>query len=178
MWIGSGARPFSATLILMTGIALGLTLLLAAPAPLADFAFIAGHWQGAMGNSSIEEVWTKPQGDAMMGMFRLSSGGQTRLTEFMTIEQRESGAVLVMRHFSAGLIAREEKDAPLVWTVELVEPDHAVFFLAKEGSRLDFRRNGGTLTITLEKSQGGKISRTPFTYKLASPVPSPLGERP
>lgn len=155
----------------MTGLILGLTLMLAVPPQLADFAFIAGHWKGAMGGASIEEVWTKPGGDAMMGMSRLSSSGQTRLTEFMAIEQRESGPVLLMRHFGTGLIAREEKDAPLVWTIEKTGPNHAIFYLAKEGSRLGFNREGDSLTITLEKMKDGKLTRSPFTYKLASPAP-------
>lgn len=155
----------------MTGIALGLTMLLAPPAPLADFDFISGYWRGAMGKSSIEEVWTRPHGDAMMGMFRLSSNGQTRLTEFMTIERRDSGTVLVMRHFSSGLIAQEDKDTPLVWTAESVGPGHAVFLLAGERSRLVFKRLGDSLTITLEKIQDGKDTRLPLTYNLAAAPP-------
>ncbi len=147
-------------------------MLLAASAGLGDFAFIAGHWKGTLGGSSIEEVWSKPDGDAMMGMFRLVSNGKTRLTEFMAIEQREAGPVLVLRHFGGGLIAREEKDAPLVWTVEKVEANHAVFLLATEGSRLEFARDGETLTITLVKpAADGKQRRTPFKYRLASPAP-------
>lgn len=119
----------------------------------------------------MEEVWSSPSGDALMGMFRLASGGKTKLTEFMTIEKREAGIVLVMRHFSAGLIAREEKDAPLVWELERVEANHAVFHLAAEGSRLDFARNDRTLVITLEKTKDGKTTRTPFRYTLAAASP-------
>jgi hypothetical protein len=147
-------------------------MLLAASAGLGDFAFIAGHWKGTMGGSTIEEVWSKPGGGSMIGMFRLVSNGKTRLTEFMAIVQREAGPVLVMRHFGGGLIAREEKDAPLVWTVEKVEANHAVFLLATEGSRLEFLRDGETLTITVVKpAADGKQTRTPFKYRLASPAP-------
>ena len=151
--------------------ALALLALLAAPPQLGDLAFVAGHWKGTEGAVSIEEVWTKPEGDAMTGMFRIVSGGKTRITEFMAFEQREAGPVLVMRHFGPGLIAREEKDAPLVWTLEKVEPNHAVFVIEKAGTKLDFLRQGASLTITLEKTQDGKTTRSPFTSTLAAPAP-------
>lgn len=148
-----------------------LAALAAPPGGLSDIAFIAGHWRGSEAGTVIEEVWTKPEGDAMTGMFRIVAGGKTRMTEFMAFEQREAGPVLVMRHFGPGLIAREEKDAPLVWRLEMLAPNHAVFLLEKAGSRLDFRRQGDSLTITLEKTQNGKTTRSPFTYKLAAPAP-------
>jgi hypothetical protein len=149
-----------------------MLLLLASQAPTAaDLSFIAGHWKGTMGQSSIIEVWSKPEGDAMVGMFKLTSGGKTRMTEFMAIEQRESGPVLIMRHFNPGLIAREEKDAPLVWTVEKNEPNRAVFFAEKEGSRLEYLRQGDSLTVTLEKTAAGKTTRTPFRFTLAASAP-------
>jgi hypothetical protein len=150
---------------------LALLALLAAPPQLEDLAFIAGHWKGPGGATAIEEVWSKHSGDAMIGMFRIVSGGKTRMTEFMAFEQRESGPVLVMRHFGPGLIAREEKDAPLVWTLEKLAPNHAVFFIEKAGTRLEFLRQGESLTITLEKTANGKTTRSPFSYILAAPAP-------
>jgi hypothetical protein len=150
---------------------LALLALLAATPRIEDLSFIAGHWRGPGGATSIEEVWSKPSGDAMIGMFRIVSGGKTRMTEFMAFEQREAGPVLVMRHFGPGLIACEEKDAPLVWTLEKLAPNHAVFVIEKAGSRLDFRRQGDSLTITLEKTQDGKTTRSPFSYSLAAPAP-------
>jgi hypothetical protein len=107
----------------------------------------------------------------MIGMFRIVAGGRTRMTEFMAFEQRETGPVLVLRHFGPGLIAREEKDAPLVWTLEKVGPNHAVFLIEKDGTRLEFLRQGDSLTITLEKTQNGKTTRSPFRYTLAAPAP-------
>ena len=150
---------------------LALLALLAAPPQLEDLAFIAGHWKGPGGVTAIEEVWSKPSGDAMIGMFRIVSGGKTRMTEFMAFEQRENGPVLVMRHFGPGLVAREEKEAPLVWTLEKLAPYHAVFFIGKAGARLEFLRQGESLTITLEKTRNGKTTRSPFSYSLAAPAP-------
>lgn len=155
----------------MTIALLAMLALAATPSQLDSLAFVAGHWKGPQGATVIEEVWTKPSGDAMIGMFRIVSGGKTRMTEFMAFEQRENGPVLVMRHFGPGLVAREEKDAPLVWTLEKIEPNHAVFFIEKAGSRLDFRRQGDSMTITLEKTANGKTTRSPFTYSLAAPAP-------
>lgn len=107
----------------MTGIALGLTLLLAPPAPLADFDFMSGV---------------------------LAPG---------------HGQLL------SGLIAHADKDTPLLWTVESVGPGHAVFLHTGQGSRLDFKRIGDSLTVTLERIQDGKLTRLPFTYNLAAAPP-------
>ncbi|MBA3976332.1 MAG: hypothetical protein C0504_19155 [Candidatus Solibacter sp.] len=150
---------------------LPLLALLSAPPQLQDLAFLAGHWKGPGGPTAFEEVWTRPSGDAMIGMFRIVSNGKTRMTEFMAFEQRETGPVLVMRHFGPGLVAREEKDAPLVWSLEKLKPNHAVFWIEQAGTRLDFLRQGDSLTITLEKTQNGKTTRSPFSYTLAAPAP-------
>lgn len=58
-----------------------------------------------------------------------------------------------------------------VWTVESVEPSHAIFYPASEGSRHGFKRIGDSLTITLEKTEDGKAARLRFTYKLAASPP-------
>lgn len=136
----------------MVPLVLFLATLVAPPAGLSALTFISGHWRGQEldGTTAIEEVWSKPSGDSMIGMFRTLTGGKTRMAEFMAIEQRKAGRVLVMRHFSPGLIARKGKDAPLVWTLEKVDAGNAVFLIEKDGMRLEFLLKARTPTITLE----------------------------
>jgi hypothetical protein len=89
----------------------------ASPSPararVVDLAWIAGHWVNADGGALSEEVWTVPEGDAMLGMWRYVSGGKARVLELLAIADTDRGPVLHLRHFDGRLVAREEKDRPL-----------------------------------------------------------------
>lgn len=137
------------------------------PAKLESLSFLVGHWRGVSPGTVIEEMWLPAEGDAMYSLFRMVREGKTRFTEFQSIEQRGDTVMLVLRHFHAGLIAWEEKDAPMVWTVENLEPNRVVFAQTGATTRLEYHREGDALTVTLIKEQDGKTARTPFRYRLA-----------
>lgn len=138
------------------------------PATLKDLSFIAGHWRGEMGGTVIEEVWMPPEGDAMYSLFRMVGKGRTQFTEFQALEQRGENVVLVLRHFGAGLIAREDKESPLVWTVAEVAANRVVFHQTGTTTQLEYARDGDQLTITLIKERDGKMTKSPFRMKLAT----------
>jgi hypothetical protein len=79
----------------------------AARATLADLQFIAGHGVGELDGGVIEEVWSAPRGDSMMGMFAFTKEGRARFYEFLLIERTASGPVLRLKHFNPGLIGWE-----------------------------------------------------------------------
>ena len=85
----------------------------AAKATLADVAWIAGHWVGADGGNLPEEIWTAPEGDSMIGIWRYVSGGKARIFELLSITDDGSGPVMRLRHFDPKMVAREEKDGPV-----------------------------------------------------------------
>lgn len=140
----------------------------APPAALKDLAFIAGHWRGQMGSAVIEELWLAPEGDSMYSVFRMVQQNQTVFTEFQAIEQRGASPVLLLRHFERGLIAREEKDAPLVWDIEELGASRVVFLQRGAATRLEYVRDGANLTITLIKDRNGTPTRMPFRYSLVT----------
>lgn len=127
----------------------------ARPPRLADVAWMAGQWQDRSGGGLSEEVWTAPEGDCMLGMWRMVSGGAARIYEMLLVRQDEKGVTFTLRHFDPRLHAREEKDAPLVMALVRASPEEAVF----EGRsstggllRLTYRRQGpDALAVTLEK---------------------------
>jgi hypothetical protein len=81
---------------------------------LQDVAFLAGHWQGRMGDDHVEEHWSKPQGDSVMGMFRWVTGGtKASMFEILTITEEAEGLTLRLRHFTPTMVAWEEKDEPM-----------------------------------------------------------------
>lgn len=80
------------------------------PAQLQDIAWIAGHWQGEAFGGTVEEVWSAPLADGMMGMFRLVADGQTSFYELMVIRQVADTIILQLKHFHGDLRGWEEKD--------------------------------------------------------------------
>jgi hypothetical protein len=59
------------------------------PTTISELAWIAGDWQTpAGGKAQIEEHWTAPSGDTMIGVGRTIAGGKTVEFEYLRIEQR------------------------------------------------------------------------------------------
>jgi hypothetical protein len=113
-------------------------------ASLSDVAFMAGHWTGGDPGDLSEEVWSKPEGDSMVGMWRFVAQGQTRIYEILTLTAENGNVMLRIRHFNPRLVAREEKDRPVELPLVAKGPDEAVFEgpeLNLEGTmRLSYRR--------------------------------------
>lgn len=57
-------------------------------ATLEDFRWLVGHWTGTGLGGVSEEVWAEPAGGAMMGMYRLVTGGKVIFYEFMNLAGR------------------------------------------------------------------------------------------
>lgn len=55
---------------------------------LDDLAWMTGSWIGAAGGIEMEEHWTAPKGNSMIGLHRDVGKGRTLLFEFLRIEQR------------------------------------------------------------------------------------------
>jgi hypothetical protein len=156
-------RPLRLTLLAFVGlgaVASAAPQEAAAPLPakasLADVAFMAGHWVGGDPGEVSEEVWSAPEGDAMMGMWRLVAKGQTRIYELLTLTAEGGGVVLRLRHFNPKLVGREEKDRPVELPLVKKGPREAVFegleHNVKGTLRLSYRQpTPDTLVGVLEK---------------------------
>lgn len=150
-------------------------------ASLENLSWMAGDWVGTMAGSTIEEMWSLPAADTLMGMFRWHDGSSIRLYEFMSVELEDDGPVLYLRHFGRGLDAWE-KDGALVLPQIDSGSGRAVFRSELEGkdgkpdiTRLTYAREGSTLTVTLDKSDGEKERSTVFTYQLRQAEPGTTG---
>jgi hypothetical protein len=135
-----------------------------APGRLVDLAWMAGHWIDESGGSLSEEIWAAPAADCMIGMWRYASEGKPRVFELLAIVQEDAGPVLRLRHFSPALVAREEKDTPVVLPLVKLEGREAVF--EGQGSagavRLTYRQpDPNTLVGVLEKG----TSREEFSFR-------------
>jgi hypothetical protein len=120
---------------------------------LTDFAFISGHNRGELDGGVIDEHWSEPAGDSMMGVYRYIKDGKVEMYELLVIEQTVKGPVLRLRHFNPGLVGWEEKGE--VWSYPLARfaPGEAVFEGADKRIRISYRDAGhGILESTLERT--------------------------
>lgn len=97
-------------------------------ATINDLTWLSGSWRGEKDSGVIEEQWSRPEGDAMMGMFRWVKSDGVFFYEFMTIEQNKEGLTLRIKHFNPGLIGWEEKDKSFSCVLTQLDSEKAVFF--------------------------------------------------
>jgi hypothetical protein len=62
---------------------------------LRDIGWLAGSWHIVSPAQCVEEQWTAPSGNMLVGMSRTVSGGRTTSFEFMRIEARADGIYYV-----------------------------------------------------------------------------------
>jgi len=131
-----------------------------APAPsravLSDLSWMAGRWIDDSGGNLSEEIWTAPEGDSMMGMWRYVVGGKTRIYELLTITIEPTGIVMRLRHFDPRLVGREDKDKSVELRLVAWTPGEVSFEGPALGApglvRLTYRQpTDDTLLTTLEK---------------------------
>jgi len=86
-------------------------------ATLADFAWLAGRWEGKLGapgsdkQLAAEQEWMAPKNGTMQGFFRLTDNEKTIVIELFTIRETHDGIVFYFRHFSPKLKPLEENEA-------------------------------------------------------------------
>lgn len=145
-----------------------------------DLAFMAGKWTTHSAWGDMEENWSLPLGNSMMCSYRCIKDGKVIFYEFIVIEQRDSGPVMLLRHFSPGNIGWEEKDKPYEYPLMFLEPDKARFERPDKKTALTFHRTGReTMQVILERQdKDGRWVEDVFDYKLApveNTYPEPKG---
>jgi Domain of unknown function (DUF6265) len=70
---------------------------------LADFAWLAGRWQGTWGPRIAQEAWMPAKGGVMLGVFQTVDNGSTLVVELYTLVEKPGGIILYSRHFTPAL---------------------------------------------------------------------------
>ncbi|WP_090258844.1 DUF6265 family protein [Roseivirga pacifica] len=96
-------------------------------ATLEQVAWIAGSWRGEAFGGQIEEVWTPPFGDSMMGSFKLVNNGKVTFYELCQIKAQNETLILRLKHFDGDLIGWEEKDESMEFPLVKLEKNKAYF---------------------------------------------------
>jgi hypothetical protein len=88
--------PRAAAILLGSLLSLAATLV-AGPAlsndpqpNLNQFAWMAGDWNAVVDKALVDEHWSRPSGNMMMGMSRTVAGDETLSFEYLRIESRET----------------------------------------------------------------------------------------
>jgi hypothetical protein len=73
-----------------------------ANAKLEDFAFLSGHNRGEYEGGVIDEHWSEPAGDSMIGMYCYIKNGKVQMYEFLSIEMVAEGSHSPPQTFQSG----------------------------------------------------------------------------
>ena len=132
-----------------------------------DLTWLSGSWRGKKDNGFIEEQWSRPEGDTMMGMFRWVKESGVFFYEFMTIEQTKEGLILRIKHFNPGLIGWEEKDISFSCILTQLENEKAAFFAREkeEPIWLVFEKKESGLEIYFDSGTGSPKPESIFRFE-------------
>ena len=136
------------------------------PAPhagLETLAWMAGEWKMTRGGACIEEQWTAPASDMLIGMSRTVKDGRTTSFEFMRIVSRADGVFFVAQPGGRPPVdfkLASDSGAEVVF----VNPGHADHL-----KRIIYRRSGaGQLTARIEGEDGGKPFSVEYVYRASA----------
>src|SRR5215471_1045158 len=140
-----------------------MILELALAVTLQDLAWLAGDWQITSPNQCVEEQWTAPSSNMLVGMSRTVAGGKTTSFEFMRIEARADGIYYVAQPGGRPPVDfKLASDAPAELT--FVNPGHADHL-----KQVIYRREAdGRLTARIEGENNGKAFSEDYPYRRAS----------
>jgi hypothetical protein len=129
---------------------------------LGVLAWLAGTWIIDDGGRHIEEIWTSPARDLMLGMSRTLRTDTTVSFEFMRIAARPDGVFY---------IAQPRGNPPVEFPLESWDGTQAVFLNPGNGDhlkRIVYRRNAdGSLTARIEGANQGVDFAEEFPYHRA-----------
>ena len=138
-------------------------------ANISQLAFMKGKWVTNHEWGSMEEFWGAPIGNNMVSTYRCVKNSKVLFYEFVVIEQSDSVPVMLLRHFNAGSIGWEDKNAPQYYPLINIGKNKAVFQSADKTITLTYELiSSNKLDVTLnEKNKDGKMETTPFHYTLS-----------
>jgi hypothetical protein len=119
---------------------------------IADLSWMAGSWAGESRGIQMEEHWTAPKGNSMVGLHRDVGKGRTLLFEFLRIEQQGDRIVYLSmpngRSPATAFPLKEVSGTRVVFE----NPTHDF------PQRIIYWKDGSDLRARIEGSQNGKAA--------------------
>jgi len=122
-------------------------------------SWIEGNWTTEKWGGTVEEYWSAPSGNSIIGMFRFIVDDKLRFSEHFIITEVDGNLTLRLRHFDANFISWEEKDDYLEFTFVEME-DSSITFNGIRYELLD----SGTLKVNLELKRDDKTEIEEFIF--------------
>lgn len=128
---------------------------------LEQVSWIQGHWKGEAFGGKTEEIWSAPDGESMMFVFRLIADGKIVFYEIGGIRQVGQTLLMQLKHFNGDFTGWEEKDQTVDFKLVKVEPDKVYF------DQLTFERiNDNEMNVyVVIGHDDGKQEEVKFNYK-------------
>lgn len=94
---------------------------------IGQLRWMQGTWQRTQGGDVLEESWSAPEADCMIGTFRWIKGGKLWMTELMTITIDDGVLVFRLRHFDRKQTPWEDTDSALAYPLKFIGDREVVF---------------------------------------------------
>ena len=124
-------------------------------------AWLTGCWELTSPQRVVQEQWTKPAGQTMLGVGRTIRDGKTIEHEFVVINVRD-GRLAYEAHPSGQAPATFLSKQLTATSVVFENPDHDF------PQRVGYERRGDSLLAWIEGSQNGRTRRVEFPYQRVS----------
>ena len=129
------------------------------PAKLDGLAWLAGGWGSERDGTWTEEWWIAPRLGVMLGVNRSGRAGKPASFEFIRISEEAGGSLI----YWGGPQGAKPTPFKLVRSAK----DHVVFENPEHDfpQRIEYRREGGTMTATVSGKVGGKVETESWTWQ-------------
>src|SRR4051812_1673146 len=145
-----------------------MILAIALAVTLRDLAWLAGDWQLTSAAACVEEQWTQPSSNMLLGMSRTVEEGRTTAFEFVRIEARADGIYYVAQPGGRPPVAFKLA-SDVVSQLVFLNPGHADHLrrivythVADDG-----------LTARIEGEDSGRPFAIEYPYRRSAAAPSP-----
>ena len=96
-------------------------------AGLEQVSWIQGQWRGEAFRGIAEEIWSAPEGESMMFVFRLIVDGKIAFYEIGGIRLVDNTLLLQLKHFNSDFTGWEEKDQTIDFKLVKIEANKVYF---------------------------------------------------
>ena len=128
-------------------------------ASLKDVQWIQGRWMGEALGGQVEEIWSPPLGESMMGSFKLVQDDKVVFYEIMAISEVDQTLIMRLKHFDSDLKGWEEKEETVDFKLVAVEAGK-VFF-----DGLTFEKvSDDEINVYVRFENDGSLSEGKFNY--------------
>jgi len=129
---------------------------------IADISWIAGKWKGEEDSTIIEEHWMQPEGNNMLGMFRMIQGNKPLLYELMIIFPENNSVTLRLKHFNGNMKGWEHKDSSGI-SFPLIKIDGKKAYF--DGQTYHLMDNNTLVVYVAQVRKEGSVTEAIFKYK-------------